>query len=61
METIRTRLEDEYRANVRLMKQEAQQTRERQEAKLLRVYNQKAQESRIVIGHHHEEEMDKKQ
>lgn len=35
--------------------------RERQEAKLLRVYNQKAQESRIVIGHHHEEEMDKKQ
>jgi hypothetical protein len=53
-------MEDEYRANVRLMKQEAQQIREREEAKLLRVYNQKAQESRIVIGHHHEEEMDKK-
>jgi hypothetical protein len=60
LEAIRTRMEDEYRANVRLMKQEAQQIREREEAKLLRVYNQKAQESRIVIGHHHEEEMDKK-
>ncbi len=61
VDTIRTRMEDEYRANVRLMKQEAYQTRERQEAKLLRVYSQKAQESRIVIGHHHDEEMDKKQ
>lgn len=39
VDSYRTRLEDEYRANLRLLKQEAQQARERQEAKLLRVYS----------------------
>lgn len=39
VETFRTRLEDEYRANLRLLKQEAQQVREHQEAKLLRIYS----------------------
>ena len=61
VEAHRTRLEDEYRASLRGLQLETQQERERLEAKVVRIYSQKAQETRIIIGHQQEEENDKKQ
>ena len=34
--------------------------REREETKLARAYSQKAEETRIVVGNQHEQEMEKK-